>query len=304
VVAFDRPVPPGGYAWWYVDALSDDGADALTLIGFVGSVFSPYYAWSGRRDPEDHVAINVALYRKGGGRWAMTERGRGSVHRSREALQVGPSAFRWDGAALEVSVDEVGFPLPRRVRGRVRVVPEVRCDVPRVLEEAGQHRWWPIAPKCRVEVAFEAPEVRWSGTGYFDCNWGAAPLEEGFERWTWSRAPLRDGAAVLYDVVPRRGPPRALALRFDASGGVHEFEPPPLARLPSSGFLISRETRSEGPAALVRTLTDAPFYARSVVRSVLCGEETLGVHESLSLDRASAWWGRLLLPFRMPRRGG
>ena len=38
---FDAPVPPGGYAWWYVDALSDDGRHGLTVIAFVGSVFSP-----------------------------------------------------------------------------------------------------------------------------------------------------------------------------------------------------------------------------------------------------------------------
>ena len=29
---FDRPVPSGGYAWWYIDALSEDGAHGLTLI--------------------------------------------------------------------------------------------------------------------------------------------------------------------------------------------------------------------------------------------------------------------------------
>ena len=46
---FDAPVRPGGYAWWYVDAFSDDGRFGLTLIAFVGSVFSPYYAWRGRR---------------------------------------------------------------------------------------------------------------------------------------------------------------------------------------------------------------------------------------------------------------
>ncbi len=41
---FDRPVVPGGYAWWYVDGISADGEDAITVIAFVGSVFSPYYA--------------------------------------------------------------------------------------------------------------------------------------------------------------------------------------------------------------------------------------------------------------------
>ena len=61
---FDRPVPPGGYVWWYVDALSDDGRHGLTLIAFIGSVFSPYYAWRAARrgDPLDHCALNVALY--------------------------------------------------------------------------------------------------------------------------------------------------------------------------------------------------------------------------------------------------
>ena len=63
----------GGYAWWYVDALSDDGQHGLTLIAFIGSVFSPYYAWARRRgpaDPQNHCALNVALYGPGGNRWA------------------------------------------------------------------------------------------------------------------------------------------------------------------------------------------------------------------------------------------
>jgi carotenoid 1,2-hydratase len=35
-------VAPGGYAWWYLDALSDDGRHGLVVIAFIGSVFSPY----------------------------------------------------------------------------------------------------------------------------------------------------------------------------------------------------------------------------------------------------------------------
>ena len=59
---FDQAVDPGGYAWWYIDAVSDDRRHGLTVIAFVGSVFSPYYAWTGRRDPLNHCAVNVALY--------------------------------------------------------------------------------------------------------------------------------------------------------------------------------------------------------------------------------------------------
>ena len=46
---FDQPVPHNGYAWWYVDGLSDDGRYGLTVIAFIGSVFSPYYARARRR---------------------------------------------------------------------------------------------------------------------------------------------------------------------------------------------------------------------------------------------------------------
>jgi carotenoid 1,2-hydratase len=45
--------------------LSDDGRHGLTLIAFVGSVFSPYYAWARRRGEApalNHCSINVALY--------------------------------------------------------------------------------------------------------------------------------------------------------------------------------------------------------------------------------------------------
>ena len=35
---FDIDVPPDGYAWWYVDGISDDGERAISIIGFIGSV--------------------------------------------------------------------------------------------------------------------------------------------------------------------------------------------------------------------------------------------------------------------------
>ena len=102
---FDEHVPSGGYAWWYVDALSDDGQHGLTIIAFIGSVFSPYYAWArahGKGDPLNHCAVNVALYSRDRKRWAMTERGRGHVGRASSSLAIGPSLLTWDGDALTI----------------------------------------------------------------------------------------------------------------------------------------------------------------------------------------------------------
>jgi carotenoid 1,2-hydratase len=303
---FDEPVAHGGYAWWYVDALSDDGRDALTLIAFVGGAFSPYYAAArrrGRADPLDHCALNVALYAPGAKRWTLTERPRASVHRAASTLAIGPSSLEWDGAALTVRIDEVTAPLPSRVRGVVRVHPSALTARSFALDAAGAHRWWPIAPRARVEVALERPRLAWRGEGYFDSNAGDAPLEDAFAGWTWSRARVGDGAAVLYDVLRRAGGPCSLALRFDANGEATAFDAPPAVALPRTGWRVAREARTAvgSGATVVRTLEDTPFYARSIVAARLGHEAVTAMHESLSLDRFRSPWVRLLLPFRTPR---
>lgn len=289
--------------------MSDRGFHGLTLIAFIGSVFSPYYARARRRgnsDPQNHCAVNVALYGRRSKRWAMTERGRADLQRDPASLRIGPSALVWDGSALRVTLDEVSVPLPSRIRGEVRIYPESLADRSYGLDADGQHSWWPIAPCARVEVMLRRPALEWSGTGYFDSNAGAVPLEHSFSRWHWSRSNLPGGTAVLYDVTGHGPERRSLALRFGRSGTVEAFDPPQPVSLPSTLWRIARATRADyGQASKVlRTLEDTPFYARSVLSSRLLGEPVNAVHESLSLDRFQSTWVQLLLPFRMPRLAG
>ncbi len=307
--AFDTSVPVDGYRWWYLDAVSDDGKHAITLIAFVGSVFSPYYAHARARrrgEPSDHCAVNIAVYGPGA-RWAMTERGRARLARSSERLAVGPSQLTWDGHALTAELAEVAAPLPRRVRGRVRAVPTALTGAGFALDGDRRHWWLPVAPTATVEVELDEPSLHWRGAGYIDANAGDEPLEAGFVRWDWSRADLGGdaGAVVVYDPEPRRGSAETLALRFDPDGKTHTLHAPPLTHLPRTGWRVDRRTRAdEARAAVVETLEDTPFYARSLVRQHLAGRDVLAVHESLSLERFRAPWVRLLLPFRMPRRAG
>jgi carotenoid 1,2-hydratase len=303
---FDRAVSPGGYGWWYIDALSDDLLHGLTLIAFIGSVFSPYYAWRRRRgdaDPAAHCAFNVALYGARGKRWAMTERGSRAVERSADHIAIGPSAMSWDGETLTICVDEVTVPLPSRIRGTVRLKPAEISDYVFELDESGQHCWRPIAPCARIEVQLDSPSLSWSGSAYADSNWGHAPLESGFSQWDWSRAKLGDDTAILYDVVRRDGQALSLALRYAPTGEIVEFEPPQPVSLTRTLWRMPRRTRTEEPARtrIIRTLEDSPFYARSALSSVLLGQPVTAIHESLSLDRFSRLWVQALLPFRMPR---
>jgi carotenoid 1,2-hydratase len=313
--------------------VSHDGRDALVVIGFVGSVFSPYYARArrasgpGGADPMQHSAINVALYRDAWPLWTMTERGADVLVRHAGTLQVGPSAMRWHDDALDVDIDEWSVPLPRRVRGRVRLVPRARTAEPISLDRAGRHQWWPIAPLADVEVDFVQPRRRWQGRGYLDSNRGSEPLERAFAQWHWARVHLDDGTCgVVYDTHERVDGPRtdgAGVRRCDGDGHEpggastsmalrlrdgHPPEPlPPLAMLdlPRGAWGVTRRVRADAGSAprVQRSLEDGPFYTRSLVKARWHGRSVVAVHESLDLDRFARPLVQAMLPWRMPRRG-
>ena len=299
---------------WYIDALSVDGAHGLTLIAFIGSVFSPYYAWARRRgdpNPLNHCALNVALYGPRASRWAMTERGAARLSREASVLRIGPSGLHWIDDGMTIDIDEVCAPLPRRIRGTIRLQPSALGDLSFVMDASGRHRWTPFAPCARIDVRLEEPALRWSGLAYFDSNCGAEPLEDAFRHWTWSRASVPGGTVVLYDTAaradaharPADAPDCALALRFGPDAAAQAIDPPPVVRLPTTGWRVPRLTRADAGhgARLVRTLEDAPFYSRSLLNTRLLGSAAPAIHESVDLDRFRARWVRCLLPFRMPR---
>ena len=305
---FDVQVDANGYAWWYIDAFSDatgpdGGRYGLTIIAFIGSVFSPYYKLSGRHAPENHCAINVSMTGPRGKAWAMTERPSGSVNRDADHLAIGPSSLHWDGEALVIDIAETSAPLPYPVRGQVRVYPEMIGTTGFHLDPAGKHRWHPVAPRARVEVTMQQPGISWSGGGYFDSNFGEEPLEAGFDDWHWSRAHLKNDVAVLYEGRRADGTPFDLALRMDRQGNWTDVAPPPTARLTRTGWLIDRLTRADTGCQpkVVKTWVDAPFYARSAIDTRLFGEDVRAVHESLSLGRFRSPIVQSMLTMRMPR---
>ena len=172
------------------------------------------------------------------------------------------------------------------------------------LDDAGRHRWSPLAPVSRVEVELEQPGLRWSGPGYFDTNDGDRPLEADFRQWDWCRAPMPEGAAILYNAERLEGGEQSLALLVGRDGGVERFAAPPRIALAPTLWRVPRFTRAEPTPAprVVQTLTDAPFYARSVIQTRLLGQDVTAVHESLDLTRFTRPWVQAMLPFRVPRR--
>ena len=300
---FDVEVKPNGYAWWYVDGISDDGNKAISIIGFIGSVFSPWYYWANRKNPENHVCVNVAMYGKGW-RWTMTERGEKKLKRDKDTLQIGPSSFRWEKDHLIINFNEYSIPHFDNVKGTVKIFPKFISDLECNFLNDESHIWRPFAPLSRIEVDINKPGWQWNGHGYFDANFGSRALEKDFSYWTWGRFPTKDGSYTFYDAIPRREPSVNVALLFKKNGVVERVQnPPDISRLSRSLWLVKRETRSDKDFKPKQTkhMLDTPFYTRSGVETSIFGEKSVGVHEALDLNRFSSSLLKPMLAIKAPR---
>jgi carotenoid 1,2-hydratase len=276
------------------------------VIAFIGSVFSPYYARAlrkGSANPEDHCAINVALYGKGGHHWAMTERGVTALKRDHSNFVIGPSSMCWDAGKLVIDLSERTTPFMTRIAGRITVTTGPLLDRSYPLDAEGRHIWQPLAPSARVELEMTAPKQSWRGHGYFDTNAGTRPIAQDFKRWDWARASTISGALIHYDVTRRDGSSLSLGLVEDGNAQLVEAPQPALAPLARTGWRIARHARCDDSVVphVRATLEDTPFYARSLVDSRIHGSDVVLMHESLDLDRLDTRWVETLLPFRMPR---
>jgi carotenoid 1,2-hydratase len=242
----------------------------------------------------------------------MTERHASALHQSDDAISIGPSHMAWDGQALTLSFNEITCPIPSRLKGTVRLHPHALTGDSYELAARGGHLWRPIAPRATVEVTLDHPACSWRGEGYFDTNSGLEPLEDGFDVWDWSRVHRAQDSMIFYDMTRRQDEPGAagegrdeagLALRIAKSGQVERIEAPPRHSLPATGWRLPRTTRGEpdAPPKVLKTLEDAPFYARSLLEGRYGGERAAIMHESLSLKRFRQPLVQAMLPFRMPR---
>ncbi|WP_300038488.1 carotenoid 1,2-hydratase [uncultured Roseobacter sp.] len=286
--------------------MSDCGTRAVSVIGFIGSVFSPWYRWSGRKNPQNHVCINVATYGPGG-RFTMTDRGQDALRQTASRFEVGPSMMRWENGQLIIDIDEVsGPPVISRIRGTITVTPSAITSVELPLTPDGAHIWRPFAPCSRIDVNIDRKGWQWQGEGYFDANFGSRALEEDFSYWTWGRYPTSRGATCFYDATRLDGSELAAGFRFGHDGQAFPIPLPPKTRLRRSLWAVARETRADAGASARQTLNmlDAPFYSRSAVETVLDGERTVGVHEALDLKRFRSPLLKPMLAVRVPRRKG
>ena len=199
----------------------------LTIIAFIGSVFSPYYAWRGAGAGRSARTIARSTSRStasGSERWAMTERGPRRPGARRDALSaVGPSALSWDGAWPRRSASTRSpFPFPASrpghgpPRSNALTRPDRSCSMRRGVTAGGRLR-----PSARVQVALDQPRTcAGSGDGYFDMQQRRRAARKWLLVLDMVARRLRDGAAVLVRGAAARREPLDLALALTADGSL------------------------------------------------------------------------------------
>ncbi len=219
---------PGGYEWWYFDALSDDKRYALVAIFFIGSPMSPYYKQcaTGENPPaQDWCGVFYALHERPPGSTKWRERayaynlyrgGQWSDVNAAPRVQIGGSQFNTsrenDATHWRIELRE-----PKLWSGEVGanfVFSQIPTAFPTVSAPASNadadHAWVCAAPLCDVSgtVSLSAQEtISFVGGGYHDHNFGRLPLRDT-DIWYWGRAPLvcddhKLRQAVFYHTVRR-----------------------------------------------------------------------------------------------------
>lgn len=310
---------PGGFAWWYVDHIDEQG-DGLVLIWSYGLPFLPGYLGASRDGrpelPRSRPSLNLVLY----------EAGRPSFYLLQEYA---PHEAAWSPDTWHFGRSRITL---TRDPGRVRLVAELDCPVPRSqdgltgrIELVGpaarfeaapagrpEHEWCPVAgpSTLRADLEIGGARVERAGLAYHDRNGGTAPLDRlGIHRWTWGRFLTPDALDIYYVLWPEGADaaPEAWGVTVDAAGqatlrtgleieargearatyGVRHA--PELALRHGDEVWLSTTTR--------RVVDDGPFYLRTVVERD--GAGVAGVGEWVVPERIDRPWQRPFVRMRV-----
>lgn len=308
----------GGFAWWYLDHVDEDG-NGLVMIWSFGLPFLPGYLGAARAGQAEAAgarpSLNLVLYEAGRPAFYLLQ------EYAPERCEWTPDAWRFadtrialarlgDHASLSAAID---CPIPNsgdRLTGTVRVQGPL-ARIQGAPAPCPEHEWSPVLGPAHLQAKLrigDTPVIR-EGLAYHDRNGGRVPLDGlGIRRWTWGRW-VRPEALDIYYVLWPEDPAQAvdvLGVRIDAEGRGELREDltvdprghrraaygmphiPQLSLQADDGEWMKTKT--------TRILDDGPFYLRTLIRGAEAG---YGIGEWVDPARIDKAWQRPFVRMRV-----
>ena len=317
---------PGGFTWWYVDAL-DEKLNGLVLIWSFGLPFLPGYLKAARtgnpESPADYPSLNLALYREGRPCFYLLQT------YEREDAEWGTDRWRFGKTEIVRSerdgrrtvTAQIDSPIPRsqhRLRGTIGVEgPTPRLHPSLTAEPGSVHEWCPVTgpATCSADLQWSPSDAfRLNAPAYHDRNAGDRPFDQlGIDHWIWGRTVGPGGTRIHYLVWPKDGDAEVRTWVFDLSPSGEISRPdasdPALQAQQRAWFGMPYWRQvGLGPLGEVRTehlVEDGPFYLRSInVGADPTGNVRPGWGEWIRPDRIDLDVHRPLVRMRVHRSAG
>ena len=217
------------YEWWYFDALSEDGRDAVVVIFLDNFIFSPRYNKAVQNskfqipnskiesdsETQNFPAVAFTYYRDGKPKYrAINEFPIEDFSASAEKpeCRISENSFRLErasyGSGYVVSIDatlQKNFHLKANFEW-LSVESDFMPDRKMSVSGANTHSWNLAVSRAdvtgRVSISDaggkDSDVVHFRGTGYHDHNFDNRWLPETVSDWQWGRAHFADATAVFY----------------------------------------------------------------------------------------------------------
>ncbi len=206
-----------GYEWWYFDALSDDGKDAIVIIFLDNFIFSPGYNSLNHKNLLDgntrFPALAFVYYRNGKPVYrAINEFKANEFEASTEIprCKIGENIFHLEKASYGSGyVLEINARLHKNQTLKAKFEwLSIESDLLPSTKEISHntHCWNLVSPRSdvtgRITVTNQhgkkRDEIQFRGTGYHDHNLDSRWLPDTVKDWQWGRSHFPDATAVFY----------------------------------------------------------------------------------------------------------
>lgn len=199
------------YEWWYFDALSDDGREAIVIIFFDNFIFSPRY--NSKNQTEKVPALAFFYYRDGKPIYRVIKEfplDEFASSKTEPFVGLNNNSIKFDSAPygkgylIEIKTE---FQPNKQIEAKLEWL-LIESDFTDSLSniEENTHNWNLVAPRADVTGHIKVTNkkgkvldsIHFRGTGYHDHNIDKRYLPTTVENWQWGRAHFADSTAVFY----------------------------------------------------------------------------------------------------------